>query len=359
MMDGNFTNNSDSSLNYEQLLYELACGHRSPNYYTQMILLAVFSFVGIVGNIGLLIVVWSDTNLRNTPNILLTNLAFADLMYILVTAPIRIEHELDPCWHIGTVWCAMKQFAPVVCQSACVFSLVALSRERYSAIVHGLQSRFSNRLSWTIGSLILLWIASCLCGMPYFWFSYVNLYTCMSVVRGSLSAQIYETLRLVFLFAIPCFLIAFHYSKMAKTLLASTKTFAESNSKQFVKQNKARSRLAYLAVTISVFFAVFWFPSVVYQMWCHFTKNEHHFKEARSYINTFRHVHYYMSLANSCLNPWVVFIMSSSHRRKLLKPFKCSKGKPSKSEKEAGSCSTFQSTNKVTTRTIMTSQTKV
>ncbi len=339
---------------YDKLLYELACGHRSPDYYVQMILLAVFSLVGVVGNMGLLVVVWSDTSLRNTPNILLTNLAFADLMYILVTAPIRIEHELDPCWHISAMWCAFKQFAPVVCQSACVFSLVALSRERYAAIVHGLQSRFSNRMSWTLGCLVLLWIVSCICGLPYFWFSYVNLYTCISVMQGSMSARIYETLRMIFLFAIPCFLIAFHYSMMAKTLLESTKSFAESNSKQFIKQNKARSRLAYLAMTISVFFAVFWFPSVVYQMWCHFTKNEDHFKEARPYINTFRHVHYYMSLANSCLNPWVVFIMSSSHRSKLFKPFKCCGEDHQRSAQEIGS-SSFQSTSKMS----KTTQTKV
>ena len=278
-------------------------------------------------------------------------------MYILVTAPIRIEHELDPCWHIGTVWCALKQFAPIVCQSACVFSLVALSRERYSAIVHGLQSRFSSRLKMTIGCLVLLWITSCLCGLPMFWFSYVNLYTCFNFRRGSLSAKVYESFRMIFLFTVPCFFVAFHYSKMAKTLLESTRTFAESNSKQFIKQNQARSRLAYLAVTISVFFGIFWFPSVVYQMWYHFTRNEHHITEARSYINTFRHVHYYMSLANGCLNPWVVFIMSSSHRRKLLKPFSCFSKKKPKSCQDGASCS-FQSTTKISSRAF-TSQTKV
>lgn len=181
--------------------------------------------------------------------------------------------------------------------------------------------------------------------MPIFWFSYVNnAYACINVSKSSLSAKIYETCRMVFLFVLPLMLIAFHYFKMASTLLKSTKSFQDSNS-TFIKQTRARARLAYLAITISVFFGVFWFPSVVYEMWFHFANNEQHFMEAREFINTFRHFHYYMSLANSCLNPWIVFIMSSSHRRKLLQPFSCCTEERRSVQSDAGGGVTCNSTH--------------
>ena len=349
MMDELLSNTSsyimDTDFDITDMILRLMCMTNN-DYLIHMILLALFSITGVIGNVCLLCVVWSDTKLRNSPNILLTNLAFADLMYILVTAPIRIEHELHPCWLMGPGWCMFRNFVPVVCQSVCVLSLVALSRERYSAIVHGFQSRFNtNRFGVIIACVATLWVLSILCGMPIFWFSYVNnAYACINVSKSSLSAKIYETCRMVFLFVLPLMLIAFHYFKMASTLLKSTKSFQDSNS-TFIKQTRARARLAYLAITISVFFGVFWFPSVVYEMWFHFANNEQHFMEAREFINTFRHFHYYMSLANSCLNPWIVFIMSSSHRRKLLQPFSCCTEERRSVQSDAGGGVTCNSTH--------------
>ena len=97
--------------------------------------------------------------------------------------------------------------------------------------------------------------------------------------------------------------------------MQSTKKFQENNA-TFTKQIEARKRLAYLSITLSICFGIFWLPSYIYTSMYNFMSSK---QLEGDYITKFRHFHFYMSLANSSLNPWLVFILSSSHRTRLLK----------------------------------------
>ncbi|XP_072042444.1 bombesin receptor subtype-3-like [Amphiura filiformis] len=291
------------------------------HYVARMTIFAIFVLFGIIGNTLLLVVILKDKQLRNAPNILICNLAAADLVFILVTGPIRIEHEIHPCWLIGDMPCALRYFIPYVCQATCVYSLVALSRDRFSAIVHGIHSRKSNQLKKTVFWAVLTWVFGILFAAPILskQFHYVDMEVlCMYVEHGSRASQIYETFRVFILYIIPAIIIAVHYSIMAKTLIKSTKSF-KVNSATFEKQIEARKRLAYLSITLSIFFGIFWFPSHIYNLMYSFMSNED--LQSSEPFKKFRHFHYYMSLANSSLNPCLVFILSSSHRKILLKCF--------------------------------------
>ena len=108
---------------------------------------------------------------------------------------------------------------------------------------------------------------------------------------------------------------------MARTLVKSTKEFNQ-NSVPFARQIESRKKLAYLSLIISLFFAVFWLPSHVYSMIYQFLPAEM-YKVGE--IIKFRHFHYYMALANSSVNPWLIFTLSSSHRNCLRRCLGCKK----------------------------------
>ena len=328
------TNGSDNATTYAvdfdwyQYLLSQMCTTRD-SYTTRMVIYAIFISFGIVGNVSLLIVILKDKHLRNSPNILICNLALADLMYIVIVGPIRIEHEIHPCWLLGRSACALKNYAPVVCQCACVYSLVALSRERYSAIVSGIQTHMSKQVKMTVGWTLITWIFGLIFASPILskQFSYVIMnISCMTAKQASLHAKIYETCKMFILYVIPVTIISIHYIIMAKALIRSTKSFKENTSSQFIKQINARKRLAYLSITLSIFFGLFWLPSYVYTLMYHFSSTDAFKGEVTvDSIVKFRHFHYYMSLANSSLNPWLVFIMSSSHRNRLRSCITCGK----------------------------------
>ena len=141
------SNETSSAIDYD-FIRETVCVART-HYFARMTIFAFFVLFGVIGNIALLFVILKDKHLRNAPNILISNLAVADLVYILVMGPIRIEHEIHPCWLKGELACAFRYYAPVVCQCTCVYSLVALSRREifcYNSRKYIPESRIKLRL---------------------------------------------------------------------------------------------------------------------------------------------------------------------------------------------------------------------
>ena len=299
---------------YEYYLAQVCIARK--DYIFRMVIFALFVLFGVVGNAALVFIILKDKHLRNAPNILICNLAIADLLFIIVNGPLRIENEIHPCWFLGRLPCALKNYAPAVCNCACVYSLVALSRERYCAIVHGIHAHRSKQVKITVLCTLLSWIIGVVFAAPYlskhFSFIYMGI-NCTYVKYGSLSAKVYEMCRMLVLYIIPLIVISSLYIIMARTLIKSTKKFRR-DSTQLIKQVKARKRLAYLSITLSIFFGLFWLPCYVYTVMYHFTSPEYFRGE---FVIKFRLFHYYMSLANSSLNPWLVFMMSSSHRNRL------------------------------------------
>ncbi len=320
LVDNSNTYGNYTEAEWREYFYTVLCATRE-SYITRMVMFTLFVSFGIIGNITLLFVILRNKQFRNSPNILISNLALADLIYILVVGPLRIEHEIHPCWMQDVALCALKNYAPVVCQCACIYSLVALSRERYSAIVTGFKTHVSSKTTTqTVCWAVAAWILGIVFAAPILTpkFSYMtHEILCSYVKRGSLPAKIYEGVKVLVLYFIPVVIILLHYLLMTKTLLKSTKNFTANNSRQFIKQLIARKRLAYLSIALSVFFVIFWLPSYVYTLTYHFKPQEE--KDFTNAFFVFRQVHYFMSLANSSLNPYLVFLLSSKHRNCLSK----------------------------------------
>ncbi len=290
------------------------------DYVKRLIIFMLLIAFGIIGNVAVLCIIMKHRHLRNAPNILISNLAMADLAYIMVYAPLAFENEIHPCWTSGRLLCAMRNYAPVVCRCACVYSLVALSRERYLAIVHGMHARKSHTKRVSLCWAILAWAVGFIVASPILTPNFTTIkdiwnitISCQSVERGSERAKIYETCAFFILYIFPLTAIVTHYSKMARFLTASTHAFRDNYS-TFRQQTRVRKRLAYMGIIITIFFCLFSLPSFIFTFIFHFAPDDT--LQGEPGIR-FRHLYYFMSLANSSLDPWLVFILSSSHRKRL------------------------------------------
>ena len=171
------------------------------HYIVSMVLFSLFALFGIIGNNALLFVILKAKLLWNAPNILLCNLTLADLLYIIVTGPIRIEHEVNPCWFQGQLLCRLRFYAPVVCHCACVYSLVVLSREMYLPIASEIHSRKRNGIRITIFWTILSWTLGIIIATPMLSKNFVTrkgplegmFIVCQSALRGSKKAVVYRS----------------------------------------------------------------------------------------------------------------------------------------------------------------------
>ena len=292
-------------------------------YMNHVITFSVFTFFGLIGNFALLTAILRTASLRNAPNILLINITVADFLFIIVSTPFNILHELNPCWLYGSIACKLRHYLPLVSQAVGILSLAALSRERYNAIVRGLQSRISRSTRRTLFVLAFTWITGFIIASPVFYLSKTPLgIQCQFMPMNNIKSQVFMISKFMFLYIIPLVYISANYIRLARSLCNSTMVDLAQNQSA-ANTMLARKRLAQIVMVITALFGILWFPYYAYWLWFVFNTKTLNVYYDINKIRYFRHLYYYMSLSNSCINSWIVFFMSSAHRQSFLQCFKC------------------------------------
>ena len=92
-----------------------------------------------------------------------------------------------------------------------------------------------------------------------------------------------------------------------------------------VQQARVRKRLAVSVLVIAIFFAVCWFPYFFYYLWVNFASQEAViFAPFPSQMDIFRYIGLVTPVLNTCLDPWILFVISSRHRACLVGCLKAS-----------------------------------
>ncbi|XP_022088892.1 bombesin receptor subtype-3-like [Acanthaster planci] len=279
---------------------------------------ALLSLIGLVGNLSIIYLVVRHKKLRNPPNILIINLTVGDLLYILSASTFFIEKEISPSWEAAVSTCKLKAYVEDVGQSMCVFSLAALSRERYLAIVCGIENR-RRRGSCSVNSLCAVAVVistSLLLGIPSLVFaSKTNYKQCNQFPTHEIVKKVFVSLRSVLGYVLPLAIVSFFYIRIASSLYKSVVQFDYTES--HAQQSRLRKRLAGIVLFITVLFAIFWLPHFIHLHVRAYTSVELiALLPYPSYIDYLRIISFLMALTNSCTNPWIVFVMSSTYRQR-------------------------------------------
>ncbi|BET01552.1 receptor [Nesidiocoris tenuis] len=104
------------------------------------ILFGIIIVLGLIGNALVVIVVAANAQMRSTTNILIINLAVADLLFIVFCVPFTAADYIFTFWPFGDLWCRTVQYLIVVTAYASVFTLVLMSLDRFLAVVHPIAS---------------------------------------------------------------------------------------------------------------------------------------------------------------------------------------------------------------------------
>ncbi|XP_039447104.1 muscarinic acetylcholine receptor M3-like isoform X1 [Culex pipiens pallens] len=113
---------------------------------------------GILGNVVLLEIIFSNRSLRTATHLLIANLALIDLVTLLLCPPMFLLHDIHQSYVLGSVGCKLEGFIEGGLLITSVLALCVVSYDRLAAIVLPSKARLKNTsvavatgLCWLVG----------------------------------------------------------------------------------------------------------------------------------------------------------------------------------------------------------------
>uniref|UniRef100_A0A8D0G5U7 Alpha-1B adrenergic receptor n=1 Tax=Sphenodon punctatus TaxID=8508 RepID=A0A8D0G5U7_SPHPU len=124
------------------------------------LILGAFILFAIVGNILVILSVACNRHLRIPTNYFIVNLAIADLLLSFTVLPFSATLEILGYWVLGRIFCDIWAAVDVLCCTASILSLCAISIDRYIGVRYSLQYPTLVTRRKAIIALLGVWILS-------------------------------------------------------------------------------------------------------------------------------------------------------------------------------------------------------
>ncbi|XP_022703771.1 tachykinin-like peptides receptor 99D isoform X1 [Varroa jacobsoni] len=296
--------------------------------YMEVIWCILFSVMIVVAACGNLIVIWivlAHKRMRTVTNYFIVNLSIADTMVSTLNVIFNFTFMLRSEWWFGEWYCKFSNFVALVSVSASVFTLMAISIDRYMAIMHPLHPRMSRMM--TLNIALCIWLLAGLLACPQYVYSRVkeqdNHTVCYMFldedgeITESRADYLYNLVVLIVTYIIPMQAMAFTYFRVGRELWGQ-QSIGEVTRKQTEAINSKRKIVKMMIVIVAIF-GVCWLPYHLYFLLVH------HYPDMRNsvYIQNIYLTIYFLAMSNSMYNPVIYCWMNSRFREGFKAVFCC------------------------------------
>ncbi|KPJ19314.1 Tachykinin-like peptides receptor 99D [Papilio machaon] len=281
-------------------------------WWRQVLWTVLFGGMVVVATVGNLVVIWivlANKRMRSVTNYFLVNLSVADAMVSTLNVTFNFTYMLYSDWPFGHFYCKFNQFIAVVSISASVFTLMAISIDRYVAIMSPLRPRLGKRA--TLGIAAAIWAGSSVLSSPNIVFFTTEMDT---LPDGSTR---YNVAFMILTYFLPIISMTYTYARVGVELWGS-QSIGECTQRQ-LDNVKSKRRVVKMMIVVVVIFAVCWLPFHVYFVVTSYypeVVNYPHIQEI--YLGI-----YWLAMSNSMYNPIIYCWMNSKFRRGFKQFFWC------------------------------------
>ncbi|MGH0123227.1 UNVERIFIED_CONTAM: hypothetical protein FKN15_011251 [Acipenser sinensis] len=156
LYDGELVSNISNGTSGNQTLPSLDITRAT----TVGLVLGAFIVFAIVGNILVILSVVCNRHLRTPTNYFIINLASADLLLSTTVLPVSATLEIVDYWVFGRILCDIWAALDVLCCTASIMSLCAISIDRYIGVRYSLQYPTIVTEKRAILALLGVWVLS-------------------------------------------------------------------------------------------------------------------------------------------------------------------------------------------------------
>uniref|UniRef100_A0A663DMZ6 G-protein coupled receptors family 1 profile domain-containing protein n=1 Tax=Aquila chrysaetos chrysaetos TaxID=223781 RepID=A0A663DMZ6_AQUCH len=273
------------------------------------VLFGLIFLLGMVGNTLVLVVLGC---LRPgghlsccATNIFILNLSIADFSFLLFCIPFQATIYSLPEWIFGAFFCKWVHYLAMATMLVSIFTLVAMSVDRYIAVVHAKRSPcIRSKRNTALGVAVHQVLMSGHQQAPnssFCWEHWAN---------GSIAKQMYKITILLVGYLLPLVLIICCYAEVLYHLHMKVKNISK-------KSERSKEKTAQTMLLVMAMFLLSWLPHHIITMWAEFGQ----FPLNISF--TFRIISHCLAYGNSCINPIIYAFLSENFRKACRQVFTC------------------------------------
>ncbi|XP_065304814.2 allatostatin-A receptor-like isoform X2 [Dermacentor albipictus] len=298
------------------------------------ILFGAIAVIGFFGNALVVLVVLCNPQMRSTTNILIINLAMADLLFIVFCVPFTGWDYTLNYWPFGDVWCRVVQYLVIVCAYASIYTLVLMSLDRFLAVVHPITSMSVRTERNAYLAILLTWVVILLACIPALFAHGMivlndSFSSCTFRVDLGYNIAAFQISFFMSSFVIPLALIFVLYVLMLKRLWFGTAPGGRVSAESV----RSKKRVTRLVVVVVVVFAVCWCPVQVVLVLKSVDIYGLPMNPPRIVVQIASQI---LAYTNSCVNPFLYAFLSDNFRKSFRKVIFCYRKTPA----AVGSCPT-------------------
>ncbi|XP_078349113.1 neuropeptide FF receptor 2-like [Oculina patagonica] len=277
-------------------------------------MLSIIVITNLLGNTAVCLVIVLNKDMRTPMNILLLNLAVADMMVGLFIAPrfIFIHLFKHPDGLAGKVFCELLTGGNLAWYGGVtsVFTLVVIAFERYYAVMYPYGNR--GKLTYNKLKIIIptLWISAAILVSPLFLTIYFDQDAdfCIEHWPEQWLPKAYSTICFFFLGFIPVTVMTLLYSRVVYSLWFKKEDHDLENTRQGVM--KVRKRVTKMVLAVSVIYGLCWMPNQFIYVF-------NYFLPSQNYGDVIYIVSIVLVSCNSTVNPFIYVFVNQNFRRKV------------------------------------------
>lgn len=269
----------------------------------------------LIGNAIIIHVIHNRTPMRTTMDLLIANLAAADLIMIPVMVYLVNFFFNQYDWFggiMGQITCRLAISLQALSVASSVYSVFAISIDRFCAIFFPLKKILTKRcIKW---SILLIWLIGISFAIPQFLVATVKVVAkkqiCVPSWKNSgMSSSDYTLLFLVFCYVVPLVTIATLYLITGVRLWKSTAP-GQHSKLELERIRVTRRKPTKMLITIVVVFALCWLPLQAAEVLWRFAP-EVYWNVIPYKVNV---VLPWFGIANSAINPFIYPIFCEKFR---------------------------------------------
>uniref|UniRef100_A0AAY5ETS2 Galanin receptor type 1 n=2 Tax=Electrophorus electricus TaxID=8005 RepID=A0AAY5ETS2_ELEEL len=277
-------------------------------------------FLGVVGNSLVIVVIGriKTRRSRSTTNIFILNLSIADLSFLLFCVPFQATIYSLPEWIFGAFLCKFVHYFLMVSMLVSIFTLVAMSVDRYIAVVLSKKSPcIRNRRNALLG-VCIIWMLSFIFAVPVAQHQILtnhphapNSSFCWEIWTERVARHTYKVTILIIGYLLPLVLITCSYAKVLYHLHKKIKNISK-------KSEHSKRKTAQTVLLVVAAFLFCWMPHHIIAMWVEFGV----FPLSDASF-AFRITSHCLAYGNSCVNPILYAFLSENFRKACRQAFTC------------------------------------